>query len=239
MCFDIHKMLLLPVLGQLLSLPAVQPSDTRADKQRMSTVDCMDNPPICRDLSSLLHHPPPILDNFMLLVGQHGTAISTAPPQKRAHFDEASGHDTATMVRSSPTAFLQGRCQLEQHVPAVCYLRWFVQRLHIRLSDTPEGRAGRSASPRIYHRLEAGFRALNKKVEDCETITALNTSWRIAPGQEIRQNILLLEALNRLVAVGERQARAFESVAEVQRAALQQQCPFPNCSPLEPPEDTL
>ncbi|XP_075531672.1 uncharacterized protein LOC142564535 isoform X3 [Dermacentor variabilis] len=209
-------MLLLPVLGQLLSLPAVQPSDTRADKQRMSTVDCMDNPPICRDLSSLLHHPPPILDNFMLLVGQHGTAISTAPPQKRAHFDEASGHDTATMVRSSPTAFLQ-----------------------IRLSDTPEGRAGRSASPRIYHRLEAGFRALNKKVEDCETITALNTSWRIAPGQEIRQNILLLEALNRLVAVGERQARAFESVAEVQRAALQQQCPFPNCSPLEPPEDTL
>ncbi|XP_070380661.1 uncharacterized protein [Dermacentor albipictus] len=25
----------------------------------------------------------------------------------------------------------------------------------IRLSDTPEGRGGRSASPRIYHRLEA------------------------------------------------------------------------------------
>ncbi|KAH7965995.1 hypothetical protein HPB49_012539 [Dermacentor silvarum] len=53
------------------------------------------------------------------------------------------------------------------------------------------------------------------------------------------QNTLRLEALNHLVTVSERQARAVESVAEVQRAALQQQYRCPRCSPVEPPEDTL
>nr|XP_054924199.1 uncharacterized protein LOC129383597 [Dermacentor andersoni] len=67
-------------------------------------------------------------------------------------------------------------------------------------------------------------RGLRNKVEDCA---------------ESEHNILLLEALNLLVAVGEHQACALDSVREVHRAALQQWYRCPHCSPVEPPEDTL